>query len=850
MKRFPPPLRFSIPSLIIISGTTVGAISFYRELQDSYRKSETTATISLKASTSQAARMFDYLFRADEKGDQVLTLISQLGSNPDYQSVILYNDSNRVYRSSDYSLVGDPIQVTDAAPYKPIFFSTRQTLQGTIRLSPDRSHLVAIYPILFKPLASELRSSRVGILFINYDLTNARRLAFADALRRALTFNILLLLMGVCIWAFFQFAVTKRMRRLVATSNAFGEGNLDVRSGLGGSDELALISEAFDCMAEKMQQNSVRLNRQVQRELLLRDITERIRTFLELKRIFQIAVDEIRPYLHVDRVAIYKFDQATQCRRGQFIAESLGSCVTSLLAESIEESCFSQQQVKRYLNGRNQIIDDVSTASLAPCYKDLLKRFGIRSNLVVPLIAGFRLWGLFCVHQCARPRGWTDEDLQVINHVASQLSIAIQQADLFSQLEDELQEKKLAEENLLNTNEELARSTRLKDEFLANMSHELRTPLNGILGMAESMQENIYGEISPVQRKALDEISRSGSHLLELINDILDITKIEAGKLEIHLDPVSVHELCQACIATAKPMALAKSIPLSADVEPGMPSCLLDGRLIRQVLINLLSNAVKFTPVAGTVRLQARMIPASAGDPSHATLRISVLDTGIGIDLDDREKVFQPFVQVQSGFNRQFSGTGLGLSIVRRILQAHGGEIELESELGRGSCFTIHLPVQLHGRLSPVESCPASRDAEDPPRIPPSGIAGPQILLAEDNRVNRMVYSRYLSAKGYSVQQVVNGQEAIDFLRHQVPSLLILDMSMPIVDGFQVLSFIRSSDQPQLADLPIISLTALAMKGDREKCLEAGANVYLTKPVKLNLLDLSIKQILEGAVKS
>ncbi|MBM3301522.1 MAG: histidine kinase, partial [Deltaproteobacteria bacterium] len=202
-----------------------------------------------------------------------------------------------------------------------------------------------------------------------------------------------------------------------------------------------------------------------------------------------------------------------------------------------------------------------------------------------------------------------------MNHVASQLSIAIQQADLFTKLEDELQEKKLAEERLITVNEELAsindqlaRSTRLKDEFLANMSHELRTPLNGILGMAESLQDNIYGEVSTIQRKALEEIDRSGNHLLELINDILDITKIEAGKLEVHLHPASITLLCHSCISTIQRMAEAKSILLSSEIESDLPVVLLDERLLRQVLINLLSNAVKFTPDKGTVRLEVRLV--------------------------------------------------------------------------------------------------------------------------------------------------------------------------------------------------------------------------------------------------
>jgi len=512
--------------------------------------------------------------------------------------------------------------------------------------------------------------------------------------------------------------------------------------------------------------------------------------------------------------------------------------------------------VARYLKGGYQVIDDVATADLKPCYRELLLGLKIRSNLVVPLICGSRLWGLLCMHHSKRPRRWSQEDVQVVNHIASQLSIAIQQADLFTELEDELQEKKLAEERLITANEELAsindqlaRSTRLKDEFLANMSHELRTPLNGILGMAESLQDDIYGEVTTIQRKALEEIDRSGNHLLELINDILGITKIEAGKLEVHLHPVSITLLCGSCVATIQRMAEAKSILLSSEIEPGLPVVLLDERLLRQVLINLLSNAVKFTPEAGTVRLEVRLVRSPVAASGQAKLDLCVIDSGIGIDPEDQERIFQPFVQIESGLNRQFTGSGLGLSIVKRILLAHGGNIRVQSSLGQGTRFSIHLPVTLATETATGGSEPARGQGDSAEPGSRGRMDRPLILLAEDNLDNRLIYSRYLSAKGYQVHQVVNGQEAIEFLHDHVPHLLILDLSMPFVDGFSVLRMIRSSDRPDLAATPTIVLTAMAMKGDRDKCLAAGANAYLAKPVKLKELDQTIRRILETARK-
>ncbi|MCP9838592.1 response regulator [Cyanobium sp. N.Huapi 1H5] len=854
MTKFPPPLRFTIPALIVASGFSLGAIKLALEVQDLNRRSEQSAAAYLKSSVSQAARMVDYLYRTDDEGDQVLALISQLGTNPGYRSVILFNDKNIVLRASDYSLVGQPLGVTDAAPLAPIFADSRRTLRGTVLLSRDRLHLSAVYPILLKPLPDELKPSRIGVFYVDYSLREVKDSAFREALRRTLAFNVLLVVLGICVWLFFQYALTRRIRKLIDVSHALGEGDLAVRSGLGGSDELAGISVAFDQMAEKMQQNAVRLQRQVQRELILREITERILTFLELKRIFQVAVNEMLPYLAVDRVAIYQFDQELQCHRGSFIAEAVQPDTEPLISVSIEDTCFDDALVSRYLKGGCQVIDDVATADLEPCYRELLVGLKIQSNLVVPLICGSRLWGLLCMHHSKRPRHWTEEDVQVVNHVASQLSIAIQQADLFTKLEDELQEKKLAEERLITVNEELAsindqlaRSTRLKDEFLANMSHELRTPLNGILGMAESLQDNIYGEVSTIQRKALEEIDRSGNHLLELINDILDITKIEAGKLEVHLHPASITLLCHSCISTIQRMAEAKSILLSSEIESDLPVVLLDERLLRQVLINLLSNAVKFTPEKGTVRLEVRLVRSPQAASDQATLELCVIDSGIGIDPEDQDKIFQPFVQIESGLNRQFTGSGLGLSIVKRILLAHGGDIGVQSSLGQGTHFRVQLPVTLVAETPTDGPDVAMGQGGSSEPGSQARMGRPMILLAEDSRVNRMIYSRYLTAKGYQVHEAVNGQEAIDFLQDRVPSLLILDMSMPMVDGFAVLRMIRSSERPELAAIPIIVLTALAMKGDREKCLAAGASEYLAKPVKLQQLEQTIRTILETA---
>ena len=402
-------------------------------------------------------------------------------------------------------------------------------------------------------------------------------------------------------------------------------------------------------------------------------------------------------------------------------------------------------------------------------------------------------------------------------------------------------DRKQAEIQLQQTNDELARATRLKDEFLANMSHELRTPLNAILGMTEGLQEEVFGLINPQQFKALQTIERSGNHLLELINDILEVAKIESGQIELDLTPTAMVQLCQSSLTFIQQQALKKRIQLTFNQPFNLPDLLVDQRRIRQVLINLLNNAVKFTPEGGhitlDVSLQSSPTDPKAGDsPSQDFLRIAIRDTGIGIAPEHLNKLFQPFIQIDSALNRQYSGTGLGLALVKRIVELHGGRVGVTSQVGVGSCFTIYLPFTPTTTASPQLTAPTKSIVESD--LLPQAKA-PLILLAEDNEANISTISSYLKARGYRLILAKNGREAIAQAQAEVPDLILMDIQMPGMDGLEAMQQIRLN--PNLVEIPIIALTALAMEGDRERCLAAGANDYLSKPVKLKQLILTIQ---------
>ena len=425
---------------------------------------------------------------------------------------------------------------------------------------------------------------------------------------------------------------------------------------------------------------------------------------------------------------------------------------------------------------------------------------------------------------------------------------------LESRVEQRTQELQFANQQLIETNAELARATKLKDEFLANMSHELRTPLNAILGMSEGLMTAVFGELNERQMRSLSLIETSGRHLLALINDILDVAKIGAGKLDLELSSVEVEYLCKSSLNFVKQVANQKNIQLKLAIAPNIPTVLVDERRMRQALINLLSNAVKFTPKNGRVSLEVKLQKIEASILSELTIEcsyalvFSIIDTGIGISPTDISKLFQAFVQIDSSLNRQYAGTGLGLTLVKQIAELHGGSVNVTSQVGEGSCFTIVLPHRERVNLNNISS---KHDVDDNHHcannldnsLENSSSINALILLADDNPSNIETFSNYLVSRGYRLIFATNGQEAIDMIIDQNPDLVLMDIQMPVLDGISAIAQIRAN--PNISHVPIVALTALAMEGDREKCLAVGANEYLTKPVKLSYLVKIIQQQLQ-----
>jgi PAS domain S-box-containing protein len=425
-----------------------------------------------------------------------------------------------------------------------------------------------------------------------------------------------------------------------------------------------------------------------------------------------------------------------------------------------------------------------------------------RSEAAIPLRIGNRIIGAIDL-QSAQIDAFSEGSIAVLQSLADQIAVAIDNARSYE----------LAQQAV----NEMRELDQLKSQFLANMSHELRTPLNSIIGFSRVILKGIDGPVSELQEQDLNAIYNSGQHLLRLINDILDLSKIDAGKMELSIDDVNITELLQSVIPTTKGLLKDKAIKLVEDIAPDLPMVRADPIRIRQILLNLLSNAAKFTE-EGTITLSASYELNQDGQPE---IVIRVIDTGSGIAPEDRKKLFQPFSQVDSSPTRKTGGTGLGLSISKRLVELHGGRIEVISEVGKGSTFYFTLPLP---KIKPVSISGV---------VPPPGKT---ILSIDDDVQVIALYEKYLNPQGYQVIGLTDPVKAVEKAKEFQPYAITLDIMMPGRDGWSVLAELKQN--PDTHDIPIIICSIVE---DNDKGFSLGATGYLMKPILeedlLNALD-------------
>ncbi|WKZ37327.1 MAG: PAS domain S-box protein [Anaerolineales bacterium] len=397
---------------------------------------------------------------------------------------------------------------------------------------------------------------------------------------------------------------------------------------------------------------------------------------------------------------------------------------------------------------------------------------------------------------------------------------------------------KQAEEALRFANAEMENALRIKDEFLANMSHELRTPLNSIIGISESLEEQLVGGLNEKQEKYVRIVKESGHHLLDLINDILDISKIEAGRMELDLRAFSVEKLCQSSIRMVRELAQKKSLDVLFQVKGNVKIISGDERRLKQSLVNLLGNAVKFTETGKRIGLEVE------GHPQRNEVTFTVWDEGIGIAQEDLQLLFKPFVQLDAGLTREYQGTGLGLALVAQMVRLHGGHVRVESEWGAGSRFIITLPWGAEEQNAEVKGTGELL----PPHQMPAGKHSGSVLLVEDTEIIISLLKEFLTHRGYQVFIARNGRDGIQLAKSERPDLILMDIMMPMMDGLEAAKLLREDND--FKQVPIIAMTALAMPGDRERCLAAGMTDYMSKPIRIDELGKMIERYIPAEGRS
>lgn len=600
---------------------------------------------------------------------------------------------------------------------------------------------------------------------------------------------------------------------------------------------------------------NLRLTQVAQWEQATTRVIQRMRQSLDLETIFYTTTQELRQAIACDRVIAYRFNPDWS---GDVIAEAVAAgwrsllsgeadaapwqanllqtdrCTVRLLADNpilIQDTYLQENQGGMYTQYVDYLpVDDIYCREFTPCYLELLETLQARAYLIAPIYIGTeqRLWGLLACYQNTGPRAWQAEECQMVARISTQLGVALQQAELFQRTQQQAQELKLAKEAA-------DRANQAKSEFLASMSHELRTPLNAILGFTQVLHNDT--SLSSHHRYYVDIINNSGDHLLELINNVLEMSKIEAGQLRLQEEAFSLDRLLQEIQDLLWLKVQNKGLTLGFTQAADVPTYVeADQGKLRQVLVNLLGNSLKFTET-GSIHLTVSQPPSDPvatsgvegrGAAETIVLQFTVTDTGVGIAPAELDKIFQPFQQSQSGL-KSGQGTGLGLPLCQQYAELMGGLLTVTSALGQGTQFTLTIPVK------PV----VGADLQLPPpqlgKI--IGLAPNQphyrILIVEDNQVNRLLLKDLLAPLGLEVREVADGEAALAVWETWQPDLIWMDMRMPKLDGYETTRRIRAAERDRgLSPTIIIAITATVFEENKASILAAGCNDMLRKPFR------------------
>ena len=588
-----------------------------------------------------------------------------------------------------------------------------------------------------------------------------------------------------------------------------GGGDLSQRITIKTGDELEALAHQFNAMAGQLQESYAGLEQKVEerthelqtrsRELAqsvgelraLGEVTQAVNSTLDLATVLSTIVAKAVQLSDTEAGSIYVVDPSTQ----EFRLRASHGMSEELIADLNRQGIDLNERTLADAAAQKAPVQvaDLREAPLSPVLNILL-RAGYRALLIVPLLGPDGLIGMLVIRRKA-PGEFPGHTVDLLQTFAAQSVLAIQNANLFTEVEEKSRQLELASQH--------------KSQFVASMSHELRTPLNAIIGLTEMMVTNAARFGTEKAAEPLRRVHRAGTHLLGLINQVLDLSKIEAGKLELSPETINLAPLLEDVIGTARQLAEQNKNRLVLQAQDNLGQLTVDPMRLRQILLNLLSNACKFTK-QGEVALRVKRVV-----DGRNWIEIAVADTGIGMTPEQQAKLFEEFSQADSSTARQYGGTGLGLAITRKLARMMGGEVTVASEPGKGSVFTVRLPASADSPAKTLTTSNGSRsDRAD------------RILVIDDDATARELLSEHLQAEGFSVAAAAGGMEGLRLAKELRPTAITLDVMMPDLDGWSVLAALRQD--PELTDIPVIMVTIV---DEYRRGIALGAAGYLTKPI-------------------
>lgn len=589
------------------------------------------------------------------------------------------------------------------------------------------------------------------------------------------------------------------------------------------------------------------LQKQLQQERLLSQVVSQIHQSLELPVILATAVDEARRFLEVDRLLIYQLAPPTPelnlsfssvisgdhriNKTGRIAYEALAHAeIISVLNIAEDDHCFLNMyhSENKYHKGFIQTINDTAISYKEfPCLLELMEKYQVRAKLIAPIVVQKELWGLLIANHCSH-RQWEDHEQRFFGQIAEHLAIAINQAQLYAELQhqkDTLEKRVIERTQALYEALRVAESAnRAKSEFLATMSHELRTPLTCVIGISSTLLRWSFStennKISlEKQRAYLQSIHDSGEHLLELIEEILELSRVESGRTTLKISQFSLSKLAYQMIHSFREKARLKGVELLLDnrVNSKLDKFGADERRIKQILFNILGNAIKFTPQGGQVILRNWV--------EGNTAIFQVEDTGIGIHEDHRSLLFQKFQQLDSPYNRQHQGMGIGLALSKQLVELHGGIIEVESIIDDGSTFTVRIPSQMPTKKNGTKI--NTDKSENSRLIIPDLPHKMCVVLIDESEENASLISDLLTAAGYQFVWLIEASSSLEQIKLLEPQVVLVNTNLLTMDSVEFIAKLRDNNFNHQ-----IKIIAISQKVSGNKCYVAGANECLSKPIQ------------------